>query len=287
MLFPRSRGGHKVWENGGWKCCATVLAVEAQSPTAGHQQSWMTPSGRSPHLGALATGPCATVNFVELKSPFLLCYLPRAACVGCPWFACAEVPIPRAVSLKHGCWDGIRARGQQFLALVLVENRKRAGWCLLCMPNLGQAAPLFTLLLTLPLIFMFPWGGAMLGGSIWKDVCWGAAMGAYTPSLTGTQHSLQSGELASPLYLWKTARYQLWMDGIPFLKENVCPVCNSQIRQIKRDFLLVFSNQNIPQSLFAYLLNLCCPNRTYGTFAIAKVNWSPQLLSSEKELMKI
>lgn len=99
--------------------------------------------------------------------------------------------------------------------------------------------------------------------------------------------SLKSGETASLLYAWKSALYQLWMSGRPFLKENVCLIYSSLIRQIKRAFLLVFSNQNIPQSLFAYLLNLCCPNRTYGIFAMAKVNWSPRLLSSERALRKI
>lgn len=79
-----------------------------------------------------------------------------------------------------------------------------------------------------------------------------------------------SGEMASPLLLCKTALYQLWMNGRLVWKQIVCLIYNGLIRQIKGAFLLVFSNQNMPQNLFAYLLNLCCPNRTQGIFAMAK-----------------
>lgn len=53
-----------------------------------------------------------------------------------------------------------------------------------------------------------------------------------------------------------------WLEN-PFWKRMSVSFYNSLIRQIKRAFLLVFSNQNMPQSLFTYLSNLCCPNRTY------------------------
>lgn len=81
--------------------------------------------------------------------------VPPALCrVGWSQLACAKALIP-GQCVKHGCWDGMWARAQQLLALLWVENRKCAGWCLLSMPDLGQVAPLFTLTLTLPLIFIF------------------------------------------------------------------------------------------------------------------------------------
>lgn len=66
---------------------------------------------------------------------------------------CASSPWGHAFEELLLGW--VWAREQELLALVLVENRKQAGWCLLSMPNLEQVALLFMLLLSLPLIFMF------------------------------------------------------------------------------------------------------------------------------------
>lgn len=93
-----------------------------------------------------------------------------------------------------------------------------------------------------------------------------------------TQPSLMSGEMAGPLLLCKTALYHLWMNGKLVWKQIVSLIYNGLIRQIKRAFLPVFSNQNMPPSLFAYLLSLCCPNRTHSIFAMAKVKSSSPVI---------
>lgn len=80
---------------------------------------------------------------------------------------------------------------------------------------------------------MFPWGRAALRGSVWKGVCW-IHVSTHTPSITDT-----------PLG---------WMENHFWKRMSVLSIMICLTGQIKRAFLLVFSNQNIPQILFAYLL---------------------------------
>lgn len=250
-------------------CC--LYSSQGPVPHCGSPEQLEILQPHQPHSGGLATGPELWEVLVSLLALFW---------AGWPWPVCAEVSTP-GHACEAWCWDGIWARAQQVLALLPVENRKPAGWCLLSMPDLGQAAPLFTLTLTLALIFYdsLSWSSAgrlhlekaFVGGLSTHSHMW-----VHTPSFTDTQPSLMSGEMAIPCSSPKL--FFIWINGRLGWKHIVCLIYNGLIRQIKRAFLPVFSNQNMPPSLFAYLLNLCCPNRAQGIFAMAKVKSSSPVI---------
>lgn len=107
--------------------------------------------------------------------------------------------IPRATC--SWSMDGIWA-GEQFLALIWVENRKRAGRCLLSTPNLGQAAPLFTLLLSFDIYV------SLRQSSI-------------------TRFCLKRSVLNTRVHTYTFIhRHTTGLNGEPFLKENVCLIYN-------------------------------------------------------------
>lgn len=271
------------------------MAGEVQPPVVSHQLSWRWYSDvstplRSPGHRVIFSHFNAIVKVVKSKNPFKR-YQLCAARMGCPHFACAEVPIPRAV---FDAW---------LLGWDLGKGTE--GPCSSCSGKQEMGRVVRPVHAKLRASGSFIHTVAELAFDIdvslrWSSVtrlhlksCWGADdtfphMGAHTSLLTDTQTLTEvrrnSWSLVPPKKLLFISCG--WLED-PFWKRMSVWFYNSLIRQIKRAFLLVFSNQNMPQSLFTYLLNFCCPSRMYSIFAMARVSWSPQLLSSEEGLRKI
>lgn len=116
--------GNQVRENEARSAVLLWHLSKAHSPILGHCCSWRSPS----NLSTLRRSPGQRISCLselcETKVPPLLGCWPHTAHVRRPWFVCAEVPSLRELSLKDGCWHGIWAWGQEFLALALVEKQE-------------------------------------------------------------------------------------------------------------------------------------------------------------------